>query len=289
MFYDKKIIDGKIIADNLLDKIKNNIQNFKNTIKIVVIIVGESPSSLIYVNKKAAMAKKLGIESEIMHLDTNISEEELIGKINSLNKDKNINAILVQLPLPKHINKNKIIASISPLKDVDGFHYINIGKLFSNDPDAIIPCTPLGCYLLLNNIMSDQELAGKKVCIIGRSNIVGKPLAQLLLNKNATVTIVHSKTLNLKNETAQADIVIVAIGKPEFLTAEYIKEGAIVLDVGINRIENSKKIVGDVNFASVAPKAKFITKVPGGVGPMTIACLMANTLKLAELQNEYFN
>lgn len=279
-----KIIDGKLHAASILSKLKEEVVNMKYTHnitpKLSVIIVGSDPASTLYVKNKSTKAQSIGILSEIIRLDNNITEEKLLKQINLLNTDQTVHGIIVQLPLPNHINPSNIIMSIDPKKDVDGFHPINVGKLHNNDHSGLIPCTPLGCMHLLRQI---TELAGKHAVVIGRSQIVGKPIAALLLQANCTVTICHSQTQNLLSITHQADIVIAAIGKARFLGPEYFNRDAIVIDVGMNTITNNDKsiFVGDVDFNNVLNEVKYITPVPGGVGPMTVAFLMSNTIKAA--------
>ena len=274
------IIDGKKIAKDLRQNLKNEIQNLKNNVKpyLVVILIGNNIASQIYVKNKEKSASEVGIKSKVIKLEVNISEKDLIKKIEYLNLDINVHGILVQLPLPKHIDERKIISKINPIKDVDGFHPVNVGNLSSGN-DAMIPCTPLGCYLLLKNTI--QNLSGKNVVIIGRSNINGKPMAQLLLKENCTVTVTHSKTKNIEKICKHADIIVVAVGKPKMINKNWVNKNSVVIDVGINRIEEngSKKIVGDADFENIKNEVFAITPVPGGVGPMTIACLLKNTLK----------
>tara|TARA_B100000941_G_C28446246_1_gene522491 strand:+ start:267 stop:1115 length:849 start_codon:yes stop_codon:yes gene_type:complete len=274
------IIDGKKIAKDLRQNLKNEIQNLKNNVKpyLVVILIGNNTASKIYVKNKEKSASEVGIKSKVIELEANISEKDLIKKIEYLNLNINVHGILVQLPLPKHIDERKIISKINPIKDVDGFHPVNVGNLSSGN-DAMIPCTPLGCYLLLKNTI--QNLSGKNVVIIGRSNINGKPMAQLLLKENCTVTVTHSKTKNIEKICKHADIIVVAVGKPKMINKNWVNKNSVVIDVGINRIEEngSKKIVGDADFENIKNEVFAITPVPGGVGPMTIACLLKNTLK----------
>ena len=272
------IIDGKTEAKILRDKIKEEIGLLQKKTKKVptlsVILIGNYAPSEIYVKNKVKKSKEVGIDSNIIRYPDNVSENEVLKKIIELNEDGKVSGILVQLPLPKQINKEKIINLIHPSKDVDGFHPVNVGNLASGY-HAITPCTPLGCSLLIKKI--EKNLSGKHAVIVGRSNLNGKPMAQLLLKENCTVTIVHSKTKNIKEECSKADILVVAIGVPNIVKKDWVKEGSIVIDVGINKFEN--KIVGDVQFEEVKEKAKAITPVPGGVGPMTIACLLKNTLE----------
>lgn len=267
-----KILDGKKLSLILQEDLKEKINKLSNSPNLTVVMVGEDKASKIYVKNKEKIAKKMGIDTNTIYLNSETTTDELLSIIERLNKDKSVNGILVQLPLPKHIDENLVLEKISPLKDVDGFHPKNLGKLMINNA-SMIPCTPLGIIKLLD--FYNIELEGKNVVILGRSNIVGKPMLHLLLQKNATVTITHSYTKNLKDITKKADILIVAIGKSNFITKEYIKDNAIIVDVGINRVDN--KIMGDVDFNSVKDKVSFITPVPGGVGPLTITMLMYQT------------
>ena len=274
-----KLIDGKKFADNLCNKIAEEVTKLKDkniTPGLAVVRVEGDPASAIYVNMKAKKTKEVGMHSVTKILDKNTSQDDLLKVVEELNNDKSINGILVQLPLPKQINTDSVINTINPDKDVDGFHAINTGRLWTNI-DSLVPCTPLGCKMLLLDELKD--LTGKKAIIVGRSNIVGKPMASLLISENCTVTIAHSKTENLKDEVKKSDIVIAAVGVPEMIKGSWIKPGATVIDVGINRIGNGKKkLVGDVEFSEAEKIAGAITPVPGGVGPMTIACLLHNTL-----------
>ncbi len=279
------IIDGKKFAQELRNEIKKEIESIKKTSNatpgLTVVLVGNHTPSEIYVRNKELSAKEVGITSEVIRFESSITEEKLIEVIHGLNKDKKVHGILVQLPLPPHINGSKIIEEIDPKKDVDGFHPVNVGNL-SSGKDSLVPCTPLGSYLLIKNVQ--KNLTGLEALIIGRSNLNGKPMAQLLLKEDCTVTIGHSKTKNLKELCQKADIVVAAVGRANLVKGDWVKEGAIVIDVGINREEDNTekkgyKIVGDVEFDSVVKKARAITPVPGGVGPMTIACLLNNTLK----------
>ncbi|MEY4342244.1 MAG: hypothetical protein RL736_34 [Pseudomonadota bacterium] len=276
------IIDGKKFAQKLRNKVKQEIQSVKRKTGLIpgltVILVGNNTPSEIYVKNKELSAQEVGINSKVLRFKSSISEAKLISAIHKLNKDKKVHGILVQLPLPKHINGSKIIEEIDPKKDVDGFHAINVGNL-SSGKDALVPCTPLGCYLMIKDVR--KNLSGLNAFIIGRSNLNGKPMAQLLLKEDCTVTIGHSKTKNLKELCKKADIVVAAVGRANLVKSDWIKKGAIVIDVGINRVEKKSgyKIVGDVDFKSVVKKARAITPVPGGVGPVTIACLLSNTLK----------
>jgi len=275
------LIQGKEVAKKIRETIKNQVAGLETKPSLVVIIVGNNPASKVYVGMKEKAAQEVGINSITIRLDENISQQELENKIEELNQDKDVNAILVQLPLPKHINTDEIIEKILPEKDVDGFHPVNMGKLVTGlKPDAV-PCTPAGVMKLLEEYNIDIE--SKNAVVIGRSNIVGKPVSMLLLDKNATVTICHSRTRNLKDITSQADILIAAVGRPELIKGDFVKEGAVVIDVGVNRTADGK-LVGDVDFDEVEPKAGYITPVPGGVGPMTIAMLLSNTLNLYKNQ-----
>ena len=282
------IIDGKKIAQKLKDNLKLEInilkQKYKKVPGLAVVQVGNVAASSVYVKAKTKSALEVGIEVFDHHLDENITEEELIKLIQKLNVQDNVNGILVQLPLPSHINEKLILDSIQPNKDADGFHPLNVGKLSiseTNNENILVPCTPYGCLLLLREL--DVNLQGKHAVVIGRSNIVGKPMAQLLLKESCTVTIAHSKTTNIEDLCASADILIAAVGKPEIVKMDWIKKNAIVIDVGINRIQKNvegeikNKIVGDVNFEEAKERAFALTPVPGGVGPMTIACLLRNT------------
>ena len=272
------IIDGKKEAAVLREEIKNEIAQLKKKTNkvpgLTVILIGEFAPSQIYVRNKEKNSKEVGINSNVIKYPSDVSEEEVLNKIEELNKDKNISGILVQLPLPDQINKEKVINAIDPLKDVDGFNPVNVGNLASGYK-AIVPCTPLGCLLLIKKV--EKNLSGKHAVIIGRSNLNGKPMAQLLLKENCTVTIVHSKTKNLQNECLKADILVAAVGVPNLVKKDWVKSDAVVIDVGINKVNN--KIIGDVNFEEIKDKVKAITPVPGGVGPMTIACLLSNTLE----------
>ena len=277
------ILDGKKLRDKLLDDLKLKIDNLETKPSLAVILVGEDAASKIYVNNKRKMAEKIGIASQIITYPTTVSEEELLTKINELNNDGSVNAILVQLPLPKHIDKFKIINAISPLKDVDGFTSENSGKLFTGQKPYAYPCTPKGILLLLDEYGINPE--GKHVVVIGRSNIVGKPLAVMMLNRNATVTVCHSKTKNLAEITKTADILVSAVGEKVIEDSSMMKVDSIMVDVGIFKDENGKTR-GDVNFDEISKVTSYISPVPGGVGPMTIASLMLNTFELFELQNK---
>jgi methylenetetrahydrofolate dehydrogenase (NADP+)/methenyltetrahydrofolate cyclohydrolase len=290
-----KIIDGKAIAQEIRENIKREVQELKEKYNIVpglvTILVGEDPASISYVKGKQKVSQSLGFYSIEEKLPENVSENELLKLIEKYNKDPKIHGILVQLPLPKHINERKIINAIDPKKDVDGFHPINVGKMVMGEP-CFLPCTPYGILVLLEKIGCPVE--GAEVVVLGRSNIVGKPIANLLMQKrkfigNATVTVCHTRTRDIVFHTKRADILIVAIGKPKFITADMIKEGAVVIDVGINRIgitpEGKAILCGDVDFENVKQKAGAITPVPGGVGPMTVTMLMKNTLESAKMWN----
>ena len=272
------IIDGKKEAELIQNEIQKEISDIKSkTSKIpclTVILIGDFAPSKMYVKNKEKRAQEVGINSSIIRYPKNVSEKEILIKIDELNKDKNTSGILVQLPLPDQISKEKIINAIHPSKDVDGFNPVNVGNL-SSGYKSIVPCTPLGCLLLIKKV--EKNLAGKHAVIIGRSNLNGKPMAQLLLKENCTVTIVHSKTKNLQNECLNADILVAAVGVPNLVKKDWVKDNAIIIDVGINKL--GEKIVGDVKFDELKDKVKAITPVPGGVGPMTIACLLKNTLE----------
>ena len=282
------IINGREIAQNLRNNIKKEISELKNKFGSVpglaVIQVGNIAASSVYVKAKTKNAQEVEIEVIDHHLEESISEEELLKLINTLNNQNNVHGILVQLPLPKHMHEQTILDSIRPDKDADGFHPVNVGKLSiatHNDENLLIPCTPYGCLIMLKGL--NMNLVGKNAVVIGRSNIVGKPMAQLLIKESCTVTIAHSKTKDLPGLCKNADIIIAAVGKPKMVKGEWVKEGAVVIDVGINRVEmlkNGEKktlLVGDVEYSEVEKKASAITPVPGGVGPMTIACLLRNT------------
>ena len=286
---NEKIIDGKKLASEIRGKVKILSDEFKAktnlTPGLAVVLVGENPASKVYVKNKIKQTEEVGFKSFEYKLPIDTPEEELLNIVDSLNKNQDVNGILVQLPLPDHINSDKVLDKILPEKDVDGFHAMNVGKLWSG-LDALVPCTPLGCSIMIRKIFHD--LSGKKAVIVGRSNIVGKPMAALLLKMNATVTIVHSRTKNIEDICKEADILVAAVGVPEMVKGSWVKEGCIVIDVGINRIEveGKTKLVGDVDFNQTLDKASLITPVPGGVGPMTIACLLLNTLNATHSQNE---
>lgn len=277
------LIRGKELSEKIVEKIGEEVKNYDKKPGLTVIIVGENPASKVYVNKKKKTAEKAGFNSEIIELPESVSQQGLEKHIEELNNNTAVDGILVQLPLPGHINAYDIIEKIKPEKDVDGFHPVNIGRLVIGLNPYAISCTPAGIIKLLeeNNI----EIEGKNAVIIGRSNIVGKPLASLLLNRNATVTVCHSRTKNLQEVCSHADILIAAVGREKFVKADWVKQGATVIDVGINRTEEGK-LVGDVDFEEVSQKAAYITPVPGGVGPMTIAMLLSNTLKLFKIHNK---
>ncbi len=279
-----RIIDGKVISASVKERVKAEVEVLKQkgiTTGLAVIIVGEDPASKVYVANKKKACEALGIISEEYALPENTTQEELLQLINELNNKKSINGILCQLPLPKHLDESVVINSILPEKDVDAFHPHNVGRIMLGDYD-FVPCTPAGIMEMLE--YEGVDITGKNCVVIGRSNIVGKPMGMLLLHKNGTVTICHSKTKNLKEVCANADILVAAVGRPNFVTADMVKEGAVVIDVGINRVQN--KLIGDVDFESVKEKCSAITPVPGGVGPMTIAMLMQNTLTAAKKQNQ---
>ena len=284
-----RIIDGKTISADLRGKVTDAVHRLRRDRGVVpglaVVLVGENPASKVYVRNKSKAVTEAGLQAFDQHLPENVSEAELLDLIARLNADEKVNGILVQLPLPPQINADKIIAAIDPDKDVDGFHPLNAGRLASGLP-GLVPCTPLGCVRLAKTVHA--SLAGLEAVVIGRSNIVGKPVAQLLLAENATVTIAHSKTLDLPAVCARADLLVAAMGRPEMVRGDWIKPGATVIDVGISRIAGERgipRIVGDVAYAEAAAVAGAITPVPGGVGPMTIACLLFNTLRAACMQN----
>ena len=274
------ILNGKEVAERIKEELKGKVSELKNQgifPSLAVIIVGDDPASRIYVDNKKKACEKLGIVSEEYALPDKTSEAELIELIERLNKDETVSGILVQLPVPEHINKNRVIETINPKKDVDAFHPVNVGKIMTGEYD-FVPCTPAGIMELIKE--SGISPNGKECVVVGRSNIVGKPMAMLLLHENGTVTVCHSHTKNLSEKTKNADILVVAVGKPNFITADMVKEGAVVIDVGINRLED-KKLVGDVDFDGSKDVAFAVTPVPGGVGPMTVAMLMKNTVKAA--------
>ncbi|MDA9662352.1 bifunctional methylenetetrahydrofolate dehydrogenase/methenyltetrahydrofolate cyclohydrolase [Candidatus Pelagibacter sp.] len=272
------LIDGKKISAELREELRQEVVELKakyNKVPgLTVILIGDMAPSQIYVRNKEKSANEVGLKSEVIRYPEAVEERTVLDKIEELNKDENISGILVQLPLPKHIDKQKVIETILPGKDVDGFHPMNVGNL-SSGYESSVPCTPLGCYLMIKKI--ESNLSGKKAVMIGRSNLNGKPMAQLLLKENCTITITHSKTKDLKAECLEADIIVAAVGIPELVKADWVKKDAIVIDVGINKTD--KGIVGDVAFDEVSKVARALTPVPGGVGPMTIACLLKNTIE----------
>tara|TARA_B110001450_G_scaffold243955_1_gene255660 strand:- start:96 stop:941 length:846 start_codon:yes stop_codon:yes gene_type:complete len=271
------LIDGKKLAAELREELRLEVEQLKakyNKVPgLTVILIGDMAPSQIYVRNKEKSANEVGLKSEVIKYPEEVEEKTVLEKIEELNKNESVSGILVQLPLPKHIDKQKVIETIIPSKDVDGFHPMNVGNL-SSGYESSVPCTPLGCYLMIKKI--EPNLSGKKAVMVGRSNLNGKPMAQLLLKDNCTVTITHSKTKDLKAECLKADIIVAAVGIPEFVKADWVKKDAIVIDVGINKTD--KGIVGDVAFDEVSKVAKALTPVPGGVGPMTIACLLKNTI-----------
>lgn len=280
-----EILDGKLVSASIRNNIKSEVDEFVNkTGKIpglAVILVGDDPASTVYVRNKHKACSEVGINSYQIILPADTTEYDLVAKIQELNSDDNVNGILVQLPLPRHINEEKVISTISPLKDVDAFHCENVGRILVGKYD-FLPCTPAGIMSILDYY--NIEIEGKNCVVVGRSNIVGKPMSLLLLERNGTVTVCHSRTKDLASFTSKADILVVAVGKPLFITSEHVKEGAVVIDVGINRTEEGK-LVGDVDFNNVVEKASYITPVPGGVGPMTITTLLKNTSMAAKKQN----
>ena len=280
-----QIIDGKKVSAQVKEEVKRQTLELKETHKITpglaVVIVGDDPASRVYVNNKKKACEFVGFKSEEYALPAETTQEELLNLVETLNNKKDINGILVQLPLPEHLDDKAVIEAISPLKDVDAFHAVNVGKIMLGEYD-FLPCTPAGVMEMLHSY--NIEVSGKNCVVIGRSNIVGKPMAMLLLHKNGTVTITHSKTQNLKEICANADILVAAVGKAKFVTPDMVKEGAVVIDVGMNRNEQGK-LCGDVDFDACKDKAGYITPVPGGVGPMTIAMLMRNTLTAAKKKN----
>lgn len=275
------ILDGKLVSKQMQEAIKKEVATLNKKPCLLVILVGNDQASQIYVASKEKACKRVGMESKTIILDANVSQKEVIKVIEKANEDKDINGILVQLPLPNHMDTQTVVGAISPLKDVDGLHAYNQGKLLLGIP-SIIPCTPKGIMRLLAEYHVD--LCGKSALVIGRSILVGRPIAQLILQKNATVTMAHSKTKNLKDLCLQSDIIVCAVGKPKTITEDMVKEGAVIIDVGINRVLGT--LVGDVDYLSVSPKTSRITPVPGGVGPMTIACLLENVLECYNIQNK---
>ena len=271
------LIDGKKIAAELREELKQEVSELKiryNKVPgLTVILIGDMAPSQIHVRNKEKSAKEVGLKSDVIRYPDTVEEKIILEKIEELNKDKSISGILVQLPLPKHIDKQKVIETITPSKDVYGFHPMNVGNL-SSGYESSVPCTPLGCYLMIKKI--EPNLSGKKAVVVGRSNLNGKPMTQLLLKENCTVTITHSRTKDLKAECLEADIIVAAVGIPELVKGDWVKKDAIVIDVGINKTDNG--LVGDVAFDEVSKVAKALTPVPGGVGPMTMACLLKNTI-----------
>lgn len=285
------IIDGKLTARKLREQLAVEVSElkFKYGIQpsLTVLLVGDDPASQVYVKNKVKQTKEIGMISNEIRLPADTSEDALLAHLDTLNNDESVHGILVQLPLPSHINEKNIIAAIKPSKDVDGFHAMNSGRLFNGEEGALVPCTPQGCVLLAKQHLGN-DLSGKHAVIIGRSNIVGKPVSMLFLQENCTITIAHSRTKDLPAVCREADILVAAVGIAEFVKADWVKEGATVIDVGINRIvkpDGSTKLVGDVDYLNVAEKCAAITPVPGGVGPMTIACLLKNTVVAAKMSN----
>ncbi len=277
-----KIIDGKAVSAAVKEQVRAEIERDKLDIGLAVVIVGDDPASRVYVNNKKKACEVCGIKSYEYALPAETSEDQLLELIDTLNADDKVNGILVQLPLPRHLDEEKVIKRISPLKDVDAFSAENVGKIMIGNY-AFLPCTPAGCMELIHS--TGIEVSGKECVVIGRSNIVGKPMAMLLLHENGTVTICHSRTKDLAEVCRRADILVAAVGKPNFVTADMVKEGAVVIDVGINRLDTGK-LCGDVKFDEVSEKAGWITPVPGGVGPMTIAMLMKNTVMAKRIQSK---
>lgn len=276
-----KIIDGKAISAAVKEQVRAEIERDNLNVGLAVVIVGDDPASRVYVNNKKKACEFCGIKSFEYALPADCTEEQLLELVDTLNADSAVNGILVQLPLPAHLDEKRVIERISPLKDVDAFHESNVGKIMIGNY-SFLPCTPAGCMELIHS--TGIEVVGKECVVIGRSNIVGKPMAMLLLHENGTVTICHSKTKNLTEVCRRADILVAAVGRANFVTADMVKEGAVVIDVGINRLENGK-LCGDVKFDEVSEKAGWITPVPGGVGPMTIAMLMRNTVTACRIQS----
>ncbi|MDE7399192.1 MAG: bifunctional methylenetetrahydrofolate dehydrogenase/methenyltetrahydrofolate cyclohydrolase FolD [Oscillospiraceae bacterium] len=277
-----KIIDGKAISAAVKEQVRAEIERDNLNVGLAVVIVGDDPASRVYVNNKKKACEFCGIKSFEYALPTECSEEQLLELVDTLNADSAVNGILVQLPLPAHLDEKRVIERISPIKDVDAFHESNVGKIMIGNY-SFLPCTPAGCMELIHS--TGIDVAGKECVVIGRSNIVGKPMAMLLLHENGTVTVCHSKTKNLAEVCSRADILVAAVGRPNFVTADMVKKGAVVIDVGINRLENGK-LCGDVKFDEVSEKAGWITPVPGGVGPMTIAMLMRNTVTACRIQSK---
>ena len=277
-----KIIDGKAISLQIKEELKQQVAAYKEQgveITLAVVKVGNDPASAVYVRNKEKACEYIGVTSRTLALPEETTEEELLETVKSLNEDSTVNGILVQLPLPKHIDESKILLAIDPKKDVDGFHPVNVGKMVIGE-DTFLPCTPAGIIEMLKR--SDVDIEGKECVVIGRSNIVGKPMALLMLRENATVTIAHSRTKDLKEVTKKADILVAAIGKAKFVTSDYVKDGAVVIDIGMDRDENGK-LCGDVDYDDVFDKVSAITPVPGGVGPMTVTMLLVNCLRSVEL------
>lgn len=285
-----QIIDGKAVAQRIRDGIADHAADMKERAKVVpglaVVLVGDDPASQVYVRNKNKACEAVGFKSYTHMLPASTTEAEVLSLVKELNRNKYVNGILVQLPLPEHINEHAVINAIDPIKDVDGFHPVNVGRL-ATGLYGLAPCTPSGCMTLINEV--EPDVSGKRALVLGRSNIVGKPMASMLLRANCTVTVAHSKTEDLQKECLRADILVAAIGRPGIVKADWIKPGAIVIDVGINRVKDSKtgesKLVGDVEFDAACARVKAITPVPGGVGPMTIACLLQNTLQATMLQS----
>lgn len=276
------ILDGKLVADKLLDSLKEKINQFSHisvSPKLVVILVGENPASISYIKQKQKSAEKVGVIFELISLPETVSQQELIHKIEQLNQDIEVHGIIVQLPLPAHIDTSLVLKAVSPRKDVDGFQAYNVGKMFlSSKFETLAPCTPKGVIKLLEHY--DIPVQGKEVTVVGHSNIVGKPMAVMLLNRDATVTVCHKETSDLKKHTLNADVIIVAVGKPGLISEDMVKQGAVVIDIGCTKVDD--KLYGDVDFENVSKKTSFISPVPGGVGPMTVACLIENTVTAYE-------
>jgi methylenetetrahydrofolate dehydrogenase (NADP+)/methenyltetrahydrofolate cyclohydrolase len=274
-----RIINGKKIAEDIYTELKEEVKNLEDKPGLAVVLVGDDPASLVYVRNKERICKRLGLNYRLMRFPQSADKNEILSTIESLNSDKEINGIIVQIPLPEHLDPFEVVSAIDPLKDVDGLHPDNLGRLLSGKP-RIIPCTPLGVIELLKR--ENIDIRGKNAVIVGRSNLVGKPLFHLLLSLDATVTVCHSKTRDLKEETSRADILVCAVGVPKLISADMVKEGATVIDVGINRVGD--RLVGDVDFENIMGIASAITPVPGGVGPMTVAMLMKNVITAYKLQ-----
>lgn len=290
------VIDGRARAARLRQLVAERVARLRVrtgvTPRLVVILVGDDPASRVYVRTKTRMAEEVGIRSELVHLPADTPEAELLGRITALDEDEDVHGILVQLPLPPQIDPQRVLFAIDPAKDVDGFHPLNVGRLWTaGDPLAgkvLVPCTPRGCLLLIEDVLGRSGIAGKRALVIGRSSIVGRPMAALLLARDATVTLAHSRTRDLPELCREAEILVAAVGRPRFVAGEWIREGAVVIDVGINRVveHGAERLVGDVDFAGALPRAMAITPVPGGVGPMTVASLLYNTWLAAHLQLE---